>query len=121
MGEQGKGKGFPCFSFNLTTIPQQPPNLQTVGFSIFASNDSEQPLTPDWESSSVLRAHKGEDPLELTSEPMEEIPTDTNDHVCIPGISPGPNPSLYKEANWKVSGLPSVTQGLTKRQRQHWA
>lgn len=84
--ERGKEWGFPYFLFNLTTIPHQLPNLQTVGFSTFASNDTAQLLTPAQDSSSVLRAQEEEDPLDQTSETTEKAPVDTNDHVCIPGI-----------------------------------
>lgn len=76
------------------TNPQPP----KVGFFNFASSDTEQSLTPD-RSRSVLRAHEGKDPLELTSTPTEKPPADTSDHGCIPDVSPGPKPLLYKEAS----------------------
>lgn len=89
IGEEGKegdkwaskGEGLPRHLVSSDQLP----NLQTVGFGNFASNDTVQLPAPAWNRSSVLRAREQEVPLELTSEPMEKTPTDI-DHVCVPSI-----------------------------------
>ena len=83
------------------TNPQPP----KVGFFNFASNDTEQLLTPDRGSRSVLRTHGGKDPLELTSKPTEKPPAYTSDHGCIPDVSPGPKPLVLQRGKLKGKWL----------------